>query len=455
MSTRSEFHLHRGFDIRLEGEAKKQLAEIAYPSTFALKPSDFLNVTRPKLLVEKGDNVRAGTPLFYDKRQEKVRYCAPVSGEIVNIIRGEKRKLLEIVILADKEIEYEPLSKYSLEEIATLSRQQLVDQLSESGAWPHLIQRPFGLVASPEETPRSIFLSAFDSHPLAPDDTFSLANCEPAFKAGLAALRLLSGGDLHLSLPKGKDSSYFASQKGVQYHTFRGPHPVGNVGVQIHHIQPINKGDIVWTTTPFGVVQIGRIFLEGRYDTSTRIAVTGSEVLQPQYYSTHVGSSIKHMCKGNLRKKNVRYVSGNVLTGERIEEGSHLGFYHRQLTVIEEGNRAEPFGWILPSVEKLSFHRGIGLLSFLFPKKKYKLDSNTHGEGRAFAQTGVLEKVMPMDILPTYLIKAILAEDCDEMEALGIYEVIEEDMALCEFVDLSKHEVQSILRQGLTLIQNA
>ena len=455
MSVSSEFRLSRGFDIRLEGVAEKQLAEVPPPATFAMKPTDFHGLNRAKLLVDKGDNVHAGTPLFYDKMHERVMYTAPISGEIADVVRGAKRRVLEIIILADKELTYESFPKHTLEEIAAFDRTRLIDCLAKTGVWPHLIQRPFGTVASVEDVPKAIFVSAFDTHPLAPDEIFVLADAEPAFRAGIAALRRLSGGDVHLSLPKGRDTSFFSKQEGIIYHTFQGPHPAGNVGVQIHHIQSINKGEIVWTTTPFGITQIGRVLLEGRYDTSVRVALTGPEVVQPQYYATYLGSSIKNMCKDNLRNNHVRYVSGNLLTGERISLEGHIGFYHRQASVIKEGDYAEPFGWILPSSKKLSFHRGLGLLSFLFSKMTYRLDTNMHGEPRAFVQTGVFERVMPMDILPTHLIKAILTEDYDEMEALGIYEVIEEDMALCEFVDLSKHEIQRILREGLTLLQNS
>ena len=454
-STVTHFRIRRGFDIRLEGEAERQLADVASPETYALKPTDFPNIERPKLLVAEGDTVQAGTSLLYDKQQPAIQYTSPVSGEVVKITRGEKRRLLEIVILSDKEIEYESFPSYDLQKISTLDREKVCELLCGCGVWPHILQRPYGTVASPESRPRDIFVSCFDTHPLAPDYTFSLAQDEESFSAGLAALRRLTDGNIYLSLPKHAYPPYFAKQENVQYTTFEGPHPTGNLGVQIHHIRPINKGEIVWTTTPFGVVQIGRALLKGRYDTSIRIALTGPEVVQPQYYQTHLGASIKYMVKGNLRSQNVRFISGNVLTGERIPSNGHLGFYHQQISVLSEGNYYEAFGWALPSLKKLSFHRGLGLLSFLFPKKKYQLDTNTHGEERAFAQTGVFEQVLPMDILPTYLIKAILAEDYDEMETLGIYEVVEEDVALCEFVDLSKHELQKILRRGLNLMQNS
>ena len=454
-STTTHFRIRKGFNVRLEGEAEKQIADVAFSDTYALKPTDFPNITRPKLLVSEGDTIKAGTSILYNKQQPTIRYTSPVSGEVAKITRGEKRRLLEIVILSDKEIEYERFPSYNLQEINALEREKICEILCSSGAWPHILQRPYGTVASPEDVPRDIFVSCFDTHPLSSDYTFSLAQDEEAFTAGLSALRRLTEGNLYISLLKHSDTSYFAKKEDVKYTTFEGPHPTGNVGVQIHHIRPINKGEIVWTTTPFGVVQIGRVLLQGQYDTSIRVALTGPEVVQPQYYQTYVGSSIKYMVKENLRSNHLRFISGNVLTGERIALDGHLSFYHQQVSVLTEGDYYEPFGWALPSVKKLSFHRGMGLLSFLFPNKKYRLDTNTHGEERAFAQTGVLERVLPMDILPTYLIKAILAEDYDDMEALGIYEVIEEDIALCEFVDLSKHEIQKILREGLSLMQNS
>ena len=449
------FRLRKGFTIRLQGAAAKQVAAAEKARTFAIKPTDFLQITRPKLLVSEGDNVKAGTPLFFDKLLPSVQYCAPVSGEIAAITRGEKRKLLEIVILADNECVYESLPSFSVKDIENMPREELITRLTKSGVWPYIIQRPYGIVADPSVKPRAIFMSAFDTHPLAPDPSFTLSQDQEAFAAGIVALRRLSEESLYISLPQNKDNSFLATQPKVRYYTFRGPHPVGNVGVHIHHIAPINKGEVVWTTTPFGAVSIGRLLLEGRYNTSCFVALTGPEVLQPQYYRSYVGASIKYMVQDNMKSKKVRLISGNVLTGERIEMNGHLGFYDRQISVLKEGDHHEPFGWILPSLQKLSFHRGLGLLSFLLPKKEYRLDTNMHGEPRAFAQTGVLERTLPMDILPTHLIKAILAEDYDDMEALGIYEVIEEDMALCEFVDLSKHEIQKILRKGLILMQNA
>jgi len=448
--------LKKGFDIKLVGEAEKKIADTPQPETFAVKPTDFIGIERPKPLVDEGDNVKAGTPVLYDKRQEKVMYTAPVSGEIVEIKRGAKRKLLEIKILADKEVEYEEFKKFSISEIESMSKEDAIELITKSGVWPNILQRPYGVVADPESEPKSIFISGFDSHPLAPDYNFLLKGEDDHFQTGLTILKKFTSGQIHLNINSQLEvPQMFSHAKGVELNKFSGPHPCGCVGVQIHHIDPINKGDIIWTINPYGVIQLGRLLTQGKYDASRLVALTGSEVKDPQYYKTYTGASISRMIENNLSDKRVRYVSGNVLTGERIESDGYIGYYDHQVTVIPEGDEYEFLGWILPTSEKLSFHRAFGLLSFLNQGKKRVLNTNTRGEKRAFVQTGVFEKVLPMDILPTHLLKAIMAEDYDEMEELGIYEVVEEDMALCEFVDVSKHDVQSILRKGLNLLKNS
>ena len=446
--------LKKGFDINLVGKAEKKLAEVDQPETFAYKPTNFHGILRPKLMVNEGDTVKAGTPILYDKKNDKVLHVAPVSGEVVEIKRGEKRKLLEIVILADKKVESVEHKKYSVSDIANLSREDAKEQILKSGTWVNFVQRPFGVIADPEEAPKAIFISAFDSHPLAPDYDMLFKGNEQSFQAGLDVIKKLTDGAIHLNIHGDNEvSSLFSHAKNVELNKISGPHPAGNVGVQIHHIDPINKGDVVWTINPYGVIQIGKLFLEGVYDASKVVALTGSEVSNPQYYKTYIGASIKKMVDGNLKSDNVRYISGNVLTGEKISNDGHIGFYDHQVTVIPEGDYYEMFGWIKPTTNKLSFQRAFGLLSFLNKNKEFVVDTNTKGEPRAFVQSGVFEKVLPMDILPTYLLKAIIAEDFDEMEALGIYEIIEEDFALCEFVDVSKHNVQSIVREGLDLVQ--
>jgi len=447
--------LKKGFTINLAGKAIKELAELPQPETFAVKPTDFVGMLRAKTLVKVGDNVKAGTPVLLDKKLDAVQYCAPVSGEIVDVKRGDKRKLLEIVILADKNIEYEQFKSYPISDLASASREEVQEIMLKSGVWPNIIQRPYGVVAHPEDTPRDIFISGFDTHPLAPDYNFILKGEERNFQAGIEVLKKFTSGTIHVNVDgKGEVNPVYNSSDQVQQNKIIGQHPAGNVGVQIHHIAPINKGDLVWTLNPYGVIQIGRLFLEGKYDTSKIIALTGSEIKSPKYYKTYSGACVGRFINDNLEAGHVRLISGNVLTGTQIDEKGHLGYYDHMFTAIPEGDKVELLGWMLPSIKKLSFGRSIGLMSFINPKtKEYVVDANLKGGPRSFVQTGEFEKVTPMDILPTYLIKAILAEDFDEMEALGIFEVIEEDFALCEFIDVSKHEIQSIVRDGLNLMQ--
>jgi len=446
--------LKKGFDINLAGKPNNLVAETSLSETYAIKPTDFSGIIRPKVAVREGDTVKAGTPLLFDKKMNEVMYCAPVSGEVVEIVRGEKRKLLEIKILADKEIEYEKFKEYSTSEISSVGRDDVQEIMLKSGVWPQIIQRPFGIVANPQDTPKAIFISTFDTSPLAPDYDLLLKNQSSFFDAGIEVLKKFTTGKVHLGINAAAEiSPIFTNAKEVQIDKFSGPHPAGNVGVHIHHVDPINKGDLIWTIDPYGVAQIGKLFLNGVYDAAKIIALTGSEVKEPQYYKTYLGACIDKFVDGNIKQEHVRYISGNVLTGEKIKKNGYLGFYHHQITVIPEGDQYEFLGWLKPTADKLSFHRALGLLSFLNPKKEFVLDTNLMGEERAFVQTGIFEKVTPMDILPEYLIKAIMAEDYDDMEALGIYEVIEEDLALCEFIDVSKHEIQSILREGINLIK--
>ncbi|MCE2893934.1 MAG: Na(+)-translocating NADH-quinone reductase subunit A [Flammeovirgaceae bacterium] len=448
--------LKKGFTINLAGKAVPKVVEIEQPETFVIKPTDFYGIYMPKPVVKEGDTVKAGSPLFHDKKHENILYTAPVSGEVVEIKRGEKRKLLEIKILADKKVEYETFKKHTVSEIANLSAVELKEQLVKSGVWPNLIQRPFGVVADPATTPKAIHISAFDTHPLAPDYSVLYKGQEHYFQIGIDVLKKLTSGAVHVNTHATTEiSTVFSQVKGAEVNKFSGPHPVGCVGVQIHHLDPINKGQTVWTTTPAGVIQIAKLLLNGVYDSSKIVALTGSEVKAPQYYKTYTGASVKKFLQGNLKQENVRVISGNPLTGSSIGKEGHIGFFDQQVSVIPEGDYAEFVGWITPGERKLSFHRAIGLFSFLSPNKERVVDTNTHGEPRAFVQSGIFEQVTPMDILPTQLIKSILAEDIDEMEALGIYEVIEEDLALCEFVDVSKHKVQEILREGLELVQQS
>jgi Na+-transporting NADH:ubiquinone oxidoreductase subunit A len=440
--------LKKGFDLNLVGKAPLEFIQVAAATTFAIKPTDFPGIQRPKVLVNEGDTVKAGTPILLDKAMDQVIYASPVSGEVVEIKRGDKRKLLEIKILADATVSHEKSGALDLNQ----DRAALADKLAASGVWPNLIQRPFGIVANPADTPKAIFVSGFDTHPLAPEVPFLLQGEERYFQAGIDALVKLTSGKVHLNVDGSKAvPAIFSGVKNAQVNQFSGPHPAGNVGTQIHHLDPINKGDIAWTIAPYGVVQLGKFVLEGIYDASKVIALTGSELTQRGYVKTYTGANVSTFVGSNSQADSLRIIAGNVLTGEKVDAQGYLGFYHNQVTVIPEGKYEEFLGWLKPSSSKLSFHKAIGMFSFL-NRGEFKVDTNTHGEERPFVVSGVFEKVMPMDILPTYLFKAIVTEDFDEMEELGLYEVIEEDVALCEFVDPSKNELQELVRHGIELL---
>lgn len=440
--------IKKGLNISMLGTAEKIIKKADQSDYYAIKPTDF-NGIRPKLLVKVGDKVKAGTSLFYDKFQPNVQFTAPISGEITEISRGERRVIQEIVIKADDIIEYE---KFEVQDPANLSREQIVEILQKSGLWPSLRQRPYSTIANAEDNPKAIFISAFDSAPLAPDMDYIVKDCETCFQKGIDVLSKLTEGTIHININADYPAAEtFTKAKGVQVNKFTGPHPSGNVGIQINKIDPINKGDIIWYTYPQEIVTIGRLFETGIYDATKIIALTGSEVKNPKYYKLLNGASIKNIVDNNVNEGELRYISGNVLTGSKISKNGYVGYYDSQITVIPEGKYHELFGWATPGFKKYSASRA--LLSWLIPGRKYKLDTNMHGGNRAYVMTGEYEKVFPMDIFPVQLIKAILVEDIDKMEQLGIYEVDEEDFALCEYVCTSKTEVQSIIRNGLDLMR--
>lgn len=439
--------LKKGFDIPVKGAAEKVLAGDANPDLYGVKPIDFPGLI-PKLEVKPGDNVLAGTPLFHNKIRPEILFTSPVSGTVISVERGDRRKMLEVVV----EKNGNDFINFGKADPSGLTRQNITELLLKSGLWPAVRQRPYHVVAKPFEVPKAIFISGFDSAPLAPDYNFIMDNTPASFfQTGINAISKLTDGKVHLVLNGSvTPSDVLKSTSGVEISYFSGPHPASNIGVHIHHIDPLNKGEIVWFINLQDVVAVGRLFAEGIYKPERIIALTGSEVIHPQYYKMLSGSSVKPVVKGNVQSGNLRYISGNVLTGTKIGEGGYLGYYDSQITVIPEGDYYEFFGWAAPGANKLSFSNTF--LSGLLPKKAYRPDTNFHGGERAFVMTGQYEKVVPMDIYPMQLFKAIIAQDVDAMENLGIYEVAEEDFALCEFICPSKIEIQSIVRNGLDLM---
>jgi Na+-transporting NADH:ubiquinone oxidoreductase subunit A len=437
----ADIKLRKGLNIKLKGKAEKLLETAPTPETYAIKPTDFPGLT-PKLSVKVGQSIKVGEPLFFDKYNPEIFITTPVGGNIISINRGERRKILEVVIQPDENAGYVEFKKA---DPLTLSSEEIKEQLQKSGLWPFIKRRPYGIIAKPNETPKAIFISMFDTAPLAPNFDFILNGQESTFQTGLNALSKLTSGKIRLGINADSETKTF---QNAEINRFSGPHPAGNVGIHIHHISPINKGDIIWTINPQDVLFIGRLFETGKLDMSKIVALTGSEVEHPLYLKTKVGTKISSLVDGNLKnEKNQRIISGNVLTGTKISSDSYLGFYDSEVTVIPEGDEYEFMGWALPGIDKFSASKTF--MSSFLPKKEYELNANLHGGERAFVMSGQYEKLVPMDILPVHLLKAIIVNDIDKMETLGIYEIIEEDFALCEYACTSKIKVQDIIRQGI------
>jgi Na+-transporting NADH:ubiquinone oxidoreductase subunit A len=435
--------IRKGLNIPLKGVPQPPVKRTDYAPTYAIKPTAF-HGTRPKPLIKKGDKVKAGTALLFDKNNPEILFTSPVSGTIESIQRGERRIIEEVVIIPDEQQVYESFSKG---DPATLGKEKIIETLLKSGLWISIRQRPFNVVANPGIQPSAIFISGFDTSPLAPDMNLLIDDKE-AFNTGILAINQLTKGDVHLSLnAESPRSEIFEQAPHVKLHFFKGPHPAGNVGIQMHHVNPLIKGETIWTIHPQHVVMIGRLFQHGIVDASKTIALTGSEIKHPGYYKVISGTSIEPLIEGNLVEGDQRFISGNVLTGEKIYKKGHLGFFDTQFTVIPEGRHKKFLGWMAPGIKK---HSASGaFLSRLFTKQAYRMDTNLHGGRRAFVVSGEYEKVLPMDIYPVHLLKAILINDIDLMDHLGIHEVVEEDLALCEYICTSKTEVQQILRDGI------
>ena len=438
--------IKKGLDINMNGEAEKFYVKAPRAKTYAIKPGDWHGLT-PKIIPKLCDQVKVGTPIFYDKYNPEIKFTSPVSGILLSINRGERRRIIEVVVEDDGKDTQE---KFLQGDPSGMTREQVVENLLNSGLWPMIRRRPYTVIANPTGTPKAIFISAFDTSPLAPDFDFILKDKEEDFQWGVNALKRLTEGKVHLNL----DGRYpsvrtLGSIEGVEINRFNGPHPAGNVGTHISKLDPINKGEQVWVVQPQDVLAIGRLFKNGVYDPSVVVALTGERVEKPQYYKTIRGMAVAPILEMQLKEGDNRVISGSVLNGKQIDAAEgYVGFLDSQLTVIPEGNYSELFGWMLPGFKKLSVSRSFASTWFA-PKKKFSLDTNYHGGERAFVMTGEYEKVIPMDIFPMALLKAIMINDIDKMEQLGIYELDEEDLALCEFVCTSKTPVTKILRSGL------
>ena len=443
-----DIKIKKGLNINLLGEADKTIENAIVSNFYTLRPDDFHGVI-PKLIAREGAKVKAGEAVFYDKSDERVKFASPVSGEIIEIARGAKRKILSIKIQADKEQSFADNGKLDVEKA---SADEIKAKRLSSGAWVFIKQRPYDIIAKPDRSPKAIFISGYDSAPLAADYDFTLKGKEAELQTAISALGKLTEGNVHVSVGKNSNSP-LAGLKGITLHHLSGPHPVGNVGTQINRINPVNKGETVWTVAPQDLVIIGELLMTGKFNAERIIAMAGASIKKPRYFKTKIGSEVATMIYDNGIDKdsNVRIISGNVLTGNEVKPDGALGYYSNIITVIPEGNDYEFFGWNKPVFNKISTTRAL-TFSWLNPKKKYDLNTNTNGEHRAFVVTGSYEEVFPMDIYPMQILKSCMYKDLDEMEALGMYEVAPEDFALTEFVCVSKQPHQKIIREGLDLM---
>lgn len=444
----------RGLDIQLNGKAQEIIGKSLISDVIALVPHHYRGII-PKVSVKEGDVVKAGTPVFHDKTFTDMNFVSPVSGTIIAVNRGERRKVLSITIAKDAETNYQT---FNIKPLSELQGEEIKALLLESGLWAFIKQRPYDVIANPVNVPKAIYISCFDSAPLAPNYEFMLKGQSTDFQTGIDALSKLTPGKVNLGIKAGSISTDFRSTKNVEITEYEGPHPIGNVGIQIHHTNPVNKGETVWTLNVQDVLFIGRFFNKGIVDLKKLVVLTGPEVNNPQYFPTIVGSSIQPIIKNNISNKTpIRFICGNVLSGIQVESDGWLNPYTSQITVIDEGSEThELFGWAMPRFHKFSssrlyFNRIIEnkLVQKIFGKANYEYDARLLGGRRAIIMSGEYDKVLPMDILPEFLIKAMIANNIDKIEALGGYEIAPEDVALCEFVCTSKQPLQYIVRTAL------
>ena len=433
--------LKKGLNIPVKGVAAPEVIKTVVPDIVAVKPTDFKGLV-PRLLVKEGDAVKAGSPVMADKQRPEILFTSPVSGTVCGIVRGQKRKLLAVVVKASETQEY---IDFGTKAPATAADTKQL--LLNTGLWGALIQRPYGTMAQPDTTPKAIFVSSFSTAPLAADADFTLRESLEDIQAGVNALAKIA--PVHISICKEKAAStLFHRIENASLHEVSGPHPAGNVGVQISHISPIQKGELVWTISPLHLAALGHVIKTGKLDLTRKVAITGPAAAKTGYVVGLPGTPVKDLTQieGDLR-----VVGGDVLTGENLGAEGFLGFFNDQITLLKEGREREWFGWAKPFRPKVHSSSWC-YFSWLTPKKEYAMDTNLHGGPRAFVETKCFEDVTPIDIFPIYLIKACLAGDIEKMEKFGIYEVLPEDLALCDYVDPSKNDIQAIIQKGIDLM---
>ena len=443
-----DIQISKGAKINIKGSAEKILTDIPSVNSYAIKPDNFFNFT-PKMLVKEGEEVSIGTPICFEKNDSRIILVSPVSGILNKITRGGRRKILEIIIEPDSS---NKKISHKVEKIQSLNPEKIKKFLLKTGSWPFIRQRPFNVFADPDITPKSIHISTISSAPLGVDYDFILKNNKEDFQLGINILNTLLPGKVNLFVDK-DFQGFFSKIKNANIFRISGPHPSGNVSVQIQKTNPINFGDKVWVIRPEDIVNIAILFSTGIYSCKRTLAISGSSVSNPQYFKTNIGSNLSSI----LKKLNIdpsiqnRYINGDVFSGIEVQKDGHIDFFNNLVSVIPEGNKYRFFGWVpffhnkIPSLSRTSF-------SWLFGRKGYNVDTNLNGEERALVVTGEMEKVFPMDIYPMQLIKACMAGDIEKMEGLGIYEVIPEDFGLIDYSNTSKIEAQEIIKEGIELM---
>ncbi len=450
MNLTKSIRIQKGANIKILGEASKILKKNIVSSSFSIKPTDFFCIT-PKLFVKEGDKVKMGTPLFYSKENPKIKFVSPVSGTVRFIVRGAKRKILELIIDSDNKdskIKYD----VSFGNNEKIDSQKIKNLLLESGCWPFLKQRPYGILADPEISPKGIFISTIDKSPLGIDYEFILKSDIENFQRGVNVLNQLFYGNIYLGVDS-KYPGFFENIKNVKIYDVKGPHPSGDISFHIQRISPINPGEKIWTINPEDVSNIGSFFKTGYFSPKRTIAIAGNVVENPKYYETIIGSELKSFLKDSKVDENVqiRCINGNILNGKTESSKGFIGYFNNLVSIIPEGNEYRMFGW-LPFFNNKVLSLNNTSLSWLFNRKGSEVNTNLNGEERALVVTGEMEKFFPMDIYPMQLIKACLAGDIEKMEGLGIYEVIPEDFGLIDFSNTSKIEAQEIIREGIELM---
>ena len=443
----ADITLRKGLTIPMSGMADLKISSADPAYNVVIYPDDFHGIV-PKMLLKEGEVVLRGQPIFYSKANSEIKFVSPVSGTLAKIERGAKRRITALSIMADGK---DKAVVHKLAKLDKLGAADVKKHLLESGCWPFMKQRPYDVIADPNSTPKAIFISGFSTAPLAADVPFILNSQKEDFQNGINALAKLAP-KVHLSVDA-KSTSFLNEVSNVELHPFKGPHPSGNVGVQIHHIDPVNAGETVWVVGPADVARIGALFSTGVFDASQMIAVVGPVVKSPSYFKSHIGAAVAPLLEqaGIDADGQIRVINGDSLSGAAIHADGNLGFYNNTLTILSEGNHYRMFGW-LPFVGSKIFSMSRTSLSWLMPKRKYALDTNMNGEERALVVTGEMEQVLPMDIFPMQLLKECMVQNIEKMEGLGIYEVAPEDFALVDYASTSKIEAQAIIREALDLM---